>query len=199
VANWCNLELRVTGLPDTVKVFRRAAGALSGRIDATRSTIFTPEMEYGESGDLVAHGVHRIQKRFRCAVFTFQGRNDDHVDHFREISHRYPTLAFVLVYSDPNADDHGSFLLRNGRQRWWRVPDRTREAIVRQAYVRNGAVDENGAVDYDSDDSEDADWDAFAEIATVAERKWDTLVLEWVEKTPKQKATVRRGRRRSSR
>jgi hypothetical protein len=125
MANWCNLRLLVTGVPKNLKPFRRAAGALSGRIDTNRSTIFTPEMEYGEGGDLEAGGVRRFQKRFQCAIFGLQGRNDDYVDHFREVSRRFPTLAFVLVYSDPNADEHGSYLLRNGRQRLWSVPVRT--------------------------------------------------------------------------
>src|SRR6185503_14105651 len=171
MANWCNLRLLVTGLPDDIKPFRRAAGALSGRIDIKRSTIFTEEMEYGEGRDLEAEGVSRFRRRFQCAKFVFQGRNDDYADHFRMISRRFHRLAFVLVYSDPNADSHGSHLLRNGRQRWWNVPSRMRETIVRRQYIRNGAVDDKGDVDYDAEQADDADWDAFFEMMDVAERK----------------------------
>ena len=55
MANWCNLRLVVTGAPDEVAAFRRDAGALRGRIDTSRSRVFTDEMEYGEGGDLDRH------------------------------------------------------------------------------------------------------------------------------------------------
>jgi hypothetical protein len=45
MANWCNLRLIVTGRADDLKPFRRAAGALRGRIKAKRSEIFTDEMD----------------------------------------------------------------------------------------------------------------------------------------------------------
>jgi hypothetical protein len=117
MANWCNLRLIVTGHADDLKPFRRAAGALRGRIKAKRSEIFTDEMEYGEGDDLTADGIRPFRGRLRSAVYRLQGANTDYAEHFRFVSQRFPRLAFVLVVSDPNDDVHGSYRLVNGRQR----------------------------------------------------------------------------------
>ena len=129
MANWCNLRLVVTGAPDEVAAFRRDAGALRGRIDTSRSRVFTDEMEYGEGGDLETDGLTRVDGDLRRASYRFQGRNNEHLDHFRAVSRRYPRLAFVLVVSDPNDPDNGSHLLRKGRSRWWGMPSRLHDEL----------------------------------------------------------------------
>src|SRR6187402_1458730 len=88
MANWCNLRLVVTGHARDLAPFRRAAGALRGHIDTSRSTVFTGDMEYGEGGDLEADGLTRFDGDLRRAKYRFQGRNDDYVDFFREMSRR---------------------------------------------------------------------------------------------------------------
>ncbi len=183
MANWSNLRLLATGLPAEVKVFGQAAGAQEGRIDTRRSAIFTGEMEYGEGGDLSAYGCSTFARRYRTATYNFQGRNTDHVDHFVQISRRYPTLAFVLVYSDPNGDWHGSYLLRNGRRRHWRVPPRTTEAIMKRHIRAAGVSDE---------DDEALFWvenEAYWEMMDIAEQKWNATVLAWLERRKRARGT----------
>ena len=102
MANWSNLRLIVIGSPADVTLFRRAAGALEGHIDTKKSTVFIPDMEFGEGGDLQADAVTVFRRVYRQASYLFQGRNTDYVDHFKTVSRKFPTLAFVLVWSDPN-------------------------------------------------------------------------------------------------
>jgi hypothetical protein len=182
VANWCNVRLSVFGTPAEIKPFRNAAGALGGRIDAAKSAVFLEEMEIGESRDLEAWGESSFRRRFRRAEYVFQGRNTDHLDHFVEVSKRYPRLVFVLTYSDPNGDDHGSHLIVKGRSRSWRVPMRTRDATSRRAYRRYGCVDGRGRIDYDHDYADLADWEALSELMRIASVKWDAKVLELLQR-----------------
>jgi hypothetical protein len=65
MANWSNLQLVVTGQPEDIASFRRAAGALEGRIDTRHSKIFTCEMEIGEGGDLEADEVTIFRRVYR--------------------------------------------------------------------------------------------------------------------------------------
>ena len=188
MANWCNLRLVVTGHADDLAPFRRAAGALRGRIDTTRSQVFTDEMEYGEGGDLEVAGVSRVDGDLRRASFIFQGRNTDHVDHFVDVSRRYPRLAFVLVVSDPNADDNGSFLIWRGRKRWWSVSRRLHDKLFAK-YLRWWDVVPEGKVDFDAldlgDDTVDmAFWDTLFEEMDVAESKWEKDVIARLRKLP---------------
>ena len=129
MANWSNLRLVATGSRDDVAPFRRAAGALEGRIDTKNSTVFRPEMEFGEGGDLEADDVTVFRRVYRQTSYRFQGRNTDDVGHFEKVSRTFPRLALVLVWSDPNVDSHGSYLLLNGRTRQWEVPQRTKARI----------------------------------------------------------------------
>jgi len=200
MANWCNVRLSVFGTPTELKPFREAAGALDGRIDTTRSSIFLEEMEIGEGADLEARGVRSFHRRFQRAEYIFQGRNTDHLDHFIKVSKRYPRLAFVVTYSDPNGDDHGSHLVVKGRSRSWVVSGRRRESIVRAAYREHGCVDKQGRIDYDHDYSDVADWAAFSEMMRVASVKWNGSVLEILQRQAppagfKKRATSRRTRR----
>ena len=181
MANWVNVHLDVRGLPTDVERFRRAAGAKVGRIDTTRSAVFTPEMEHGETADLVADPLRRFGDHFRTATYRFQGRYDDHVDHFQAVSRQFPALAFVLAYSDPNCDDHGSYLLLRGRRRRWVVPPAMRSRILRERLARHGlSADIYGTPAEDSDDLFWAENEAYWEMLEVAARHWESAVLQWL-------------------
>lgn len=199
MANWCNLRLVVTGHAKDVARFRRAAGALRGRIDASRSDVFTEEMEYGEGGDLEADGLSRVNGDLRAASYMFQGRNTDHVDHFVEVSRRYPRLAFVLVVSDPNHPDNGSFLIRAGRKRWWALPWRVHLRLF-TGFLRECEAVPPGKIDFDNLDHENdtvdmAYWQAAFKGMDVAQARWDKEIVDWLRKLPATPAS-RRGQRR---
>ena len=196
MANYCNLRLVVTGHADDLAPFRRAAGALTGHVDTTHSTIFTAEMEEGECGDLQAHGLTRVDGDLRRTKYTFQGRNDDHVDHFTEVSRRYPRLAFVLVVSDPPEND--SYLLRKGRSRSWRMSDRAHERLFARHLRTWDIVPQRGRIDFHNLDYADAGidmayWDAAFEGMDVATARWDADVIAWLRALP-----MRQPRRRGA-
>jgi hypothetical protein len=191
MANWINLRLLATGAPADLERFQRAAGARSGRIKSRRSTVFISEMEYGEGRDLEADGVSRFRGRFRTALYLFQGRNDDHAGHFRQVSRRFPELAFVLVYSDPNGDSHGSYLLTDGDSRMWEVPRQTRRTILKRHYAASGVVDRRGRIDYDAPEADEAEWESFWEFMDVAQEKWDEHVFRWVTRQKKRESESR--------
>ena len=79
----------VTGDPEDLTPFRRAAGALRGRIDTTQSLVFTKDMEEGECGNLESDGVRRFHDD-RRARFHLQGKNTNFEKHFRAVSRRFP-------------------------------------------------------------------------------------------------------------
>lgn len=180
MANWCNLRLSVLGAPGDLAPFRRAAGALKGRINTSKSTIFTAEMERGESRDLEAEEVSPFGRRFQRAEYLFQGRNDDHADHFREVSARFPLLAFVLTFGDPNSDWHGSHLFLAGRQRTWEVGVRLRRQLMMKRYRKWKLLDARGHVNYDAADADWAEWEAYFEMMHIAAVHWDAKVLQWL-------------------
>ena len=180
MANWCNLRLSVFGPPDGISAFRKAAGRLKGRINTEKSTVFSPEMERGESGDLTAYEPKRFGRRFQRVQYTLQGRNTDHADHFQDVSERYPALAFVLTFGDPNADAHGSHLFLRGTQRIWGVSARLHRELMRKHYKRCGLVNSRGHMDYDAEDSDWAEWMAYFEMMDRAAAHWDDTVLRWL-------------------
>lgn len=192
MANWCNLRLSVFGARGELPAFRKAAGRLKGRINTERSTIFLPEMERGESGDLTAYEPEPFGRLFQRADYTFQGRNDDYANYFRETSVRWPSLGFVLTFGDPNADAHGSHLLLNGRQRTWVIPAKLHRELMRKHYKRWGLVNSRGRMDYDAEDADWAEWDAYFEMMDIAAEHWNPQVLAWLrgrQRTKRQTTT----------
>lgn len=189
MADWSNLRLVATGHAADLAPFRRAAGALRGRIDTSRSTVFTEEMEYGEGGDLETDGLERFDGDLRRASYRFQGRNDDHVDHFTSVSRRYPRLAFVLVVSDPSRDDNGSYLIRKGRRRFWGISERMHQQLFTKHLRKWGVLPEDAVVDFHTIEWEDeyvdgAFWDALFEEMDVSLAKWDREVQKWLRALP---------------
>lgn len=192
MANWGNLQLSVIGRKEDLVPFRKAAGRLKGRIDTSKSSVFLAEMEYGESRDLEAAGVTPFGRRFARAEYLFQGRGDDHGEHFEGISRQYPALAFVLAFGDPNGDAHGSYLLLNGKRRTWAVSARLHRQLMMKHYRKWKLLDSRGHVDYDAEDSDWAEWDAMFEMLEIAEKRWDAVVLRWLrERHPSRGRTTR--------
>ena len=206
MANWVNVQLDVRGLPIDVEHFRRAAGAKVGRINTARSKVFTLAMEHGEAADLEADPIERFGDRFRTASYRFQGRYDDHVDHFQKVSRRFPKLAFVLAYSDPNCDDHGSYLLLRGTRRTWVVPYVMRVHILRKALVRYGLPADLDTSSAEGDEVFWAENEAYWEMQELAARRWEKVVMQWLKngsvvpagRKPRPTARDARGRRRST-
>jgi hypothetical protein len=189
MANWSNLRLTVTGYPADIAAFRVAAGRAPGRIDASRSRVFTEDMEYGEGGDLQAGRMTRVAGDLRRISYKFQGRNDDHADHFRNVSRHYPRLAFVLVVSDPNSPGNGSFFLWKGRIRWWNLPDRLHDELFVKHLRKTDVVPPWVPVDFDTLDYDDAEvdmayWDAMFEGMDLAELRWESDAIEWIRGLP---------------
>lgn len=156
VANWCNVRLVVVGTRKNVDRFKDAARR---RIE----TYFTPDMLEGESRDLSADrmckaGQVRWQKTYR-----FQVRNGDGRQHFTRISKQYPHLWFILAFGDPNNDDNGSCLIRNGHGRTFIISNRAKDAVYRK---------HRHDPDDDSNENENRYWEAQSEMVDIAEQHW---------------------------
>ncbi len=136
-----------------------------------------------------SHGLQRLAGDLRRTRYSFQGRNDDHVDHFAAVSRRYPRLAFVLVVSDPHASDNGSYLLLKGRRRRWIMPEQAQDDLF-AAHLRKwdllpeGARFDFSAIDLNDDTVSMAYWDAMFEEMDIAQAHWDDEVLRWLKALP---------------
>jgi len=156
LANWCNVRLIVVGRRPVVLEF-------SKRARVQPSSVFGPDMLQGEGQDLFAERMRRIGPHLSMKKYVFQVRNDDGLNHFREVSRRCSSLYFVLAYHDPNVGEYGSYLIRQGRSRAYAVP----EGLIDSVLSRHG-------VDYDADDDENEGryWEASWEIMDQAESRW---------------------------
>ena len=188
MANWLNLRLEVSGPLSAVRKFRRSAGR-------PPSAVFPEDLAVGEGGDFGADPIQPFGSVFKTAPYRFQGCNDDYVEHFAAVSRSFPDLAFVLVYSDPNGDSHGSYLVLNGRRRRWELPVRVKKEILKRKYKRAGVVDDRGRVDYDADEADFAEWEAFWEMMDVAEAHWRQDVRAFLKKTDRATTRNRPSRR----
>lgn len=143
-------------------------------------------MEEGEGGDLEADVLQRLPSGHRRTSYNFQGKNTDHLEHFRAISKHYPTLAFVLVAFDNDQWENGSYLLLNGRKRWWTVPDaeferRRLERLVWWEVVPKGTATIPDDLDLGDETVDMAEWEATFECMDVAEEHWNNEVLKWLD------------------
>src|SRR5262252_7736892 len=75
--------------------------------------------------------------------YLFQIRNDDGRDHFTEISRRFKSLWFVLVYDGAGGGQWGSYLIRQGRCRSYSLPDKVEYAVWRKHGVEDDWDDED--------------------------------------------------------
>ena len=78
----------------------------------------------GEAKELFSERTERWTPKISRKKYLFQIRNDDGRDHFTEISRRFKSLWFVLVYDGAGGGQWGSYLIRQGRCRSYsRVED----------------------------------------------------------------------------
>ena len=159
MANWCNARLIAFGRKAAVMSF---SDAVRSRPAAT----FRDDMLVGEAQELSAERMQRRGKNLYRKVFVFQVRNGDGLNEFRQVSKRHRTLSFVLVFGDPNFGDFGSYLLKRGSVRSFRLSQRKIEAVMRK----------HGVSEEDDDDEEWRYWEASWEAMDIAESKWATLV-----------------------
>ena len=51
---------------------------------------------------------------------------------------------------------------------------------MRKHYKRNGLLNSRGHMDYDAEDSDWVEWDAYFEMMDRAAAHWDDTVLRWL-------------------
>src|SRR5262245_57356771 len=130
MAKWCNARLIVVGQRSVVLHFSRQA--------RTRpSSIFKPDMLIGETQELFSERIEAWTPKISRKKYVFQVRNDDGRDHFQELSQWFTSSWFVLVYGDPNVDQYGSYIIRQGRCQSYCVPDKLKMDMMR----KHGAED----------------------------------------------------------
>jgi hypothetical protein len=157
MANWCNARLVVIGQRPAVLEFSRSA--------RTRpSSFFRPDMLQGEGQDLFAERIENLDRRAAQKIYKFQIRNDDGRNYFRNLSKHHKELRFILVFSDPNCDDFGSYLIDQGRCRKYSLPAKSKESVVAKHQF-----------DYDSDD-DSAYWEASWELMDIAQYHWQNVI-----------------------
>ena len=196
MANWSNIRLVALGPEGDVASLRRLARPYlaearkppqwmrrsPGKPFDPPDPLFRPDMMHGEGSDLFVLGpAERLSGHLMRDTYCFQGRNDDGVEHFCEVSTRFPNLRFVVVWADPNGDWFGSAYVRNGRATRYELGSRRRSAIYNHWRRKCGAS---------LDDDDWYAWDAYSEMMDVAQRRWETFIL------PRKKRR-RSGRQRS--
>ncbi len=65
---------------------------------------------------------------------------------------------------------HGSWLIFRGNRRYYAVPDRTVQQVIRRTLKRHGIPSQ------DHDDADWAEWEAFWELMDIAAQHWDAAV-----------------------
>ena len=161
MANWYPVRLIVVGQRSAVLHF-------SSQARARPSSIFKPDMLIGEGQELFSERIERWTPKISRKKYVFQVRSDDGRDHFQELSRRFTSPWFVLVYGDPSGEQYGSYIIRQGRCRSYSVPDKLKIAVMR----KHGA-------EYIEDDEDDwRFWEASWELMDLAQAHWDGLLLE---------------------
>ena len=161
MASWCNARLIVVGPRSVVLHFSR-------RARAKPSPIFTPDMLVGEAQELFSERIERWAARTYRKKYVFQVRSDDGRDHFQEISLKFTSPWFVLVFGDPDLNDYGSYVIRQGRSRSYSVPDKLKIEVMAR----------HGAEDITDDEDDWRFWDASWELMDLAQVHWDRFLLK---------------------
>jgi hypothetical protein len=160
MANWCNARSIVVGQRSVLHFSRQAR---------TRpASIFKPDMLIGETQKLFSERIERWAPKIFRKKYVFQVRSDDGRDHFQELSRRFTSSLFLLVYGDPNVDQYGSYIIRQARCRSYSVPDKLKTAVMRK----------HGAEDIKDDEDDWRFWDASWELMDLAQAHWDGILLE---------------------
>ncbi len=160
MGNWANVRLAVIGSHSEVVRFSKSVP-----VDRA-STVFTVSMLVGEDGHLFAERMTRLGRLSR-KVYKFQLKNDDGSDHFRRVSRNHQALTFILVFSDPNGVECGSYLIRRGRSRRYLLPGKQ----------WGNLEDKHGYSGSGEDEDEWAYWEASFEAMDVCQAKWEKLLL----------------------
>jgi hypothetical protein len=154
MADWCNARLVAVGR-------RHALARFAEKARSRASGIFRGDMLVGEAQPLRTERTRRVRGDIHRKDFIFQVRNDDGLAYFRQVSNRHRTLSFVLVYADPNVGDYGSYLIRAGTARRYRISGKLIDATMRKHGVTNG-----------DDDDDWRFWEATWELMDMAEARW---------------------------
>jgi len=117
-------------------------------------------MLVGEAQGLSTTRMRRLGAGLYRKDMCFQVRNDDGVEHFREVSRHHRAIRFVLVFADPNLDDYGSAFIEKGATRRYRLSDAAKDATMDKHQV-----EEDG-------DDDPRFWEATRELMDTAERHW---------------------------
>lgn len=131
--------------------------------------IFALDMMIGEGQELFAERMSSLGQGLSQKEYIFQVAREDERQHFRKVSRRYPLLYFVLAYHANSIGEYGSYLIRDGRSEWYRVP----EAMI-DSVMANHGWDENN----DDDDNELAWLEASWELTDLAEARWLNVVYK---------------------
>jgi hypothetical protein len=123
MADWCNARL--------VAIGRRADVArFSNFVQRNVSTVFRSDMLEGESSSLAWERMERIGKELFEKRYRFQTRYGLASWLFKPTSSKFPELHFIVVYSEPDPDKCGSYLVFRGKARSFVFPQLVWEALL---------------------------------------------------------------------
>ena len=159
MANWSNCRLVVLGP-------RASLTRFSKRFPVRPSSKVWGPYFRGETSDLFAERISTISPGLSRKAYMFQVARGDGKEHFQSLSRQAPDLGFVLVYACPGVDNYGSYLLRNGSARSYRLP----------AQVLGRVMAKHGVTSSDDDTEDWRFWDAASELMDLAEAHWSTAV-----------------------
>ena len=159
MANWANYRLVVHGRRPSVIAFSR-------RYPARRSSGVWGRFFVGETSDLRGERIVVTARGIARKAYAFQAAREDPAGHFRRLSRIERGLVFVLVEADPNSDNYGSALIRNGSVRRYRVPESVEAAVM----------DRHGVTGSGDDEEDWRFWEASWELTDLAEAHWARVV-----------------------
>ena len=176
MAEWCNARLLIVGSASEVARFRRLASIPVGwngpwdvdpLTDSRACRVFRGDMLVGETQAIFSERATAIGPDQREKKYVFQVRacDEEGQEHFRKISSSHPHLCFVYVYGWDgwNEYSYGSYLIRRGQIRTYRVPVR----LIEKALAKHG-VDGNPNDEWPYQPEIDAE----RELMDLAEAHW---------------------------
>jgi hypothetical protein len=76
-------------------------------------------------------------------------------------------------------------------RREWEVPEQTEQRLFKKHYRAAGVVNAKGEVDYDADEADSAEWDAFFEMMDVAAEHWGDDVAGFLRRQQREAPVVK--------